>query len=175
MNQKHCQLYMIVEGFRPAVWREIIIPADLIFGELHIVISQVFEWSKEADYLFKVGKYEIVDRKNLNLPMGENKVDGTQSVETYFFSHKVLTYWRNTSPRVKVNIIIQKIHQTSSHNMVCLAGENKVCVKDNMVEVPITEIVEKNGLEVHSQIEKSQVYCVDKNKLNQSLLIGGLQ
>ncbi|RGP42948.1 hypothetical protein BTW32_30590 [Bacillus thuringiensis] len=36
-------MYIIIEGYAPAAWRRIIVPADSNFFELHLIMQCIFE------------------------------------------------------------------------------------------------------------------------------------
>ena len=48
-----------LDGCRPLTWRDLIIPADITFKQLHEIIQTLFGFNQMHLYAFRIGKYEI--------------------------------------------------------------------------------------------------------------------
>jgi hypothetical protein len=53
------RLRVDLDGFKPPIWRRLVVPATFTFGDLHRVIQEVFEWREEHLHDFQVGDVRI--------------------------------------------------------------------------------------------------------------------
>lgn len=49
------QLRIDIEGFKPPIWRRVLVPNHLTFDQLHLVIQNIFEWENCHLYDFRFG------------------------------------------------------------------------------------------------------------------------
>lgn len=55
---KILELDITLKGSKPAIWRRVLVPADLTFRELHYVIQFAMGWTNSHLHQFVVGRYE---------------------------------------------------------------------------------------------------------------------
>ena len=55
------QLKVSLTGFRPTIWRRVLVPATATFGDLHVVIQVLFGWDGDHLHVFEVGKKQYSD------------------------------------------------------------------------------------------------------------------
>ena len=55
------QLKVSLAGFRPAIWRRVLLPATATLGDLHVVIQVLFGWDGDHLHEFTVGKKRYAD------------------------------------------------------------------------------------------------------------------
>jgi hypothetical protein len=55
------QLKVALAGFRPAIWRRVLIPATRTLSDLHVVIQVLFGWDGDHLHVFEVGKKQYSD------------------------------------------------------------------------------------------------------------------
>jgi len=55
------QLKVSLTGFRPAIWRRVLVPATATLGDLHVVIQVLFGWDGDHLHVFEVGKKQYSD------------------------------------------------------------------------------------------------------------------
>jgi Plasmid pRiA4b ORF-3-like protein len=55
------QLKVSLAGFRPAIWRRVLIPATRTLSDLHVVIQVLFGWDGDHLHVFEVGKKQYSD------------------------------------------------------------------------------------------------------------------
>jgi len=55
------QLKVTLAGFRPAIWRRVLLPATATLGDLHVVIQVLFGWDGDHLHEFTVGKKRYAD------------------------------------------------------------------------------------------------------------------
>lgn len=55
------QLKASLTGFRPAIWRRVLVPATATLGDLHMVIQVLFGWDGDHLHVFEVGKKQYSD------------------------------------------------------------------------------------------------------------------
>jgi hypothetical protein len=55
------QLKVSLAGFRPAIWRRVLLPATVTLGDLHAVIQVLFGWDGDHLHEFTVGKKRYAD------------------------------------------------------------------------------------------------------------------
>jgi pRiA4b ORF-3-like protein len=55
------QLKVSLAGYRPAVWRRVLLPATVTLGDLHEVIQVLFGWDGDHLHVFEVGKKQYSD------------------------------------------------------------------------------------------------------------------
>ena len=53
------QLKVSLAGFRPAIWRRVLVPATATLGDLHVVIQVLFGWDGDHLHEFAGGKKQI--------------------------------------------------------------------------------------------------------------------
>lgn len=49
------QVKVVLEGVQPPLWRRILLPDQLSFADLHVILQIVFGWQEEHlhDFLFR--------------------------------------------------------------------------------------------------------------------------
>jgi hypothetical protein len=55
------QLKVSLAGFRPTIWRRVLIPATRTLSDLHVVIQVLFGWDGDHLHVFEVGKKQYGD------------------------------------------------------------------------------------------------------------------
>ena len=55
------QLKVSLTGFRPTIWRRVLVPATATLGDLHVVIQVLFGWDGDHLHVFEVGKKQYSD------------------------------------------------------------------------------------------------------------------
>jgi hypothetical protein len=55
------QLKVSLAGFRPPIWRRVLVPATATLGDLHVVIQVLFGWDGDHLHVFEIGKKQYSD------------------------------------------------------------------------------------------------------------------
>jgi Plasmid pRiA4b ORF-3-like protein len=55
------QLKVSLAGWRPTIWRRVLVPAVATLGDLHVVIQVLFGWDGDHLHVFEVGKKQYSD------------------------------------------------------------------------------------------------------------------
>ena len=55
------QLKVSLAGFRPPIWRRVLVPATVTLGDLHVVIQVLFGWDGDHLHVFEAGKKQYSD------------------------------------------------------------------------------------------------------------------
>ena len=55
------QLKVSLAGFRPTIWRRVLLPATATLGDLHQVILVLFGWDGDHLHVFEIGKKQYSD------------------------------------------------------------------------------------------------------------------
>ena len=55
------QLKVSLAGFRPPIWRRVLVPATVTLGDLHVMIQVLFGWDGDHLHVFEAGKKQYSD------------------------------------------------------------------------------------------------------------------
>ncbi len=65
------QFHIELTGIKPAIWREVLIPADFTFQDLHLAIQISMGWETNHLYAFKIGDaHNGITIQSLHDPLG---------------------------------------------------------------------------------------------------------
>lgn len=98
------QLSITLKGCKPAIWRRVLVPADITFNKLHKIIQAAFDWQNRAAYSFN----------------GQQLARG--KISTFFNAEKVLLYLYDFQNKWQHEIILEKVSVDYLPKPVCLAG-----------------------------------------------------
>lgn len=79
---KSYQLKITLKHSKPPIWRQILVPGDISFQDLHLMIQSVFNWQNGHLYEFRLNDTVLTDFETLDEPM-----DGKDSRKEKIFSY----------------------------------------------------------------------------------------
>lgn len=105
------QLRVDLKGFKPPVWRRIIVPCTLTFSKLHVIIQKLFEWKNSPLYLFLTSDEAIQPSSSLSEPvLSPPKNPETTYIKDVFPNHHVIDYSQGNCQSKQHKIQLEKTY-----------------------------------------------------------------
>ncbi len=97
-----------IENTHPPVWRRILIPDKISFGDLHGILQTVFGWEEEHmhDFTFPSGSVEIVQAEEK--PYGEGALEDSVAVDDFLPHSRWIRYTYDFGDDWSHKIVLEK-------------------------------------------------------------------
>jgi len=138
-NEQTYQFKITLKGVKPPVWRQILIPANSTFWELHVAIQDAMGWKDMHLHEFKVGDPNSGDMHRIGLPDDENE-SGRETlpgwklrIDRYFTSVGTsANYWYDFGDDWIHIINLENIlpREKGASYLSCIAGERACPLED---------------------------------------------
>lgn len=120
------QVRIDLEGYRPPIWRRLIIPAGVTYEQLHMLIQIAFEWMNQHLYLFIAGSKSI--------GLGNSVPTDASGIDQDFQYCKSMTYIYDMGADWTHKIKIEKLLTAEDHPdpvvPVCIKAVGDVPIED---------------------------------------------
>ncbi|OTN76813.1 hypothetical protein A5886_001892 [Enterococcus sp. 8G7_MSG3316] len=120
------QIRIDLEGYRPPIWRRLVIPAGISYEQLHLLIQIAFEWMNEHLYLFFAGQKSF--------GVGISAASEKATIDQDFQECKSLTYiydmGADWTHKIKIEKILKKEDITVPYYPVCIKAVGDSPVED---------------------------------------------
>jgi hypothetical protein len=121
------QLKVSLAGFRPAIWRRVLMPATRTLSDLHVVIQVLFGWDGDHLHVFEVGKKQYGDPfVNLEGTEDEEAIriqDAVAPGGTIAYTYDLGTYWEH---EITLERVIPRDHGQEYPVCVAFRGDSPV-------------------------------------------------
>jgi hypothetical protein len=121
------QLKVSLAGFRPAIWRRVLLPATVTLGDLHQVILVLFGWDGDHLHEFTIGKKRYSDPfVNLEETGDEDTVrvrDAVARGGTIAYTYDFGTCWEH---RITLETTVPRDHSQQYPVCVAFRGDSPV-------------------------------------------------
>jgi Plasmid pRiA4b ORF-3-like protein len=121
------QLKVSLAGFRPAIWRRVLMPATRTLSDLHVVIQVLFGWDGDHLHVFEVGKKQYGDPfVNLEGTGDEEAIriqDAVAPEGTIAYTYDLGTYWEH---EITLERVIPRDHSQEYPVCVAFRGDSPV-------------------------------------------------
>ncbi len=119
---------IVMENTHPPVWRRVIVPEKITFGELHEIIQILFDWQEMHLHAFEIPADHIcID--NEGDTWGEHYDETVTLIDSFFKNYKWIRYTYDFGDDWRHRINIEKIDETYQERYVTLLkakGDNFV-------------------------------------------------
>ncbi len=130
------QIQIALEGFKPKIWRRILIPSDTLLSDFHYVIQIIMGWHNSHLHQF------IVDGKNYTEKMDDDDMwdelgnidyEGVRLDEVLKSENGLIQYEYDFGDDWMHEILLEKIlpFDTAVHLPTCLEGSMNCPVEDS--------------------------------------------
>ncbi len=110
---------IVMEDTHPPVWRRVVIPEKITFGELHEVIQIVFDWQEMHLHAFEIpADYICID--NEEDTWGDHYDEAVTLIDSFFKNYKWIRYIYDFGDDWRHRINIEKIDETYQERHVTL-------------------------------------------------------
>ena len=121
------RLKVSLAGFRPAIWRRVLVPATATLGDLHVVIQVLFGWDGDHLHLFQIGKKQYSDPfVNLEETGDEDAVRIRDAIEpggTIAYIYDLGTSWEH---EITLEKTLRRDHSQDYPVCVAFRGDSPV-------------------------------------------------
>lgn len=136
MTKKIYQLQIALEGFKPKIWRRILLPSDTLLSDFHYVIQIFMGWHNSHLHQFIVdGKHyaEKMDGDEMWDELGNIDYEGVRLDEVLKTENSLIQYEYDFGDGWMHEILLEKIlpFDTAIYLPTCLNGSMNCPVEDS--------------------------------------------
>lgn len=136
MEKKIYQIQIALEGFKPKIWRRILIPADTLLSDFHIVIQIIMGWHNAHLHQFIVdGKIymEKMDEDEMWDDLDHIDYEGIRLKDVLKSENGLIQYEYDFGDGWMHEILLEKIlpFDNEVHLPICLDGSMNCPVEDS--------------------------------------------
>ena len=147
------QLRIDLNGFKPPVWRRILVEDQTTFAQLHQMILVLFGWTAVNQYSFTVGEKELVG----NSPFRWQQLATEETLATCIQENKTFKYVCRPKEAWKFTIKVESITDVSEYSADetfphCLTVTKDSVTQSSSMEEPVR--VKQTMSEINAELKK---------------------
>jgi hypothetical protein len=118
------RLKVTLIGSKPPIWRRVLVPSDITFGQLHDIVQDVMGWRNEHLHQFTVDGMDISDPRYLD-DVAENDEDLLRLNEMAPYAKTRFRYQYDFGDSWDHEIVVEAVQpsEPGHHFPVCVAGQ----------------------------------------------------
>ena len=127
MTTKTYQLHISLQGFKPLIWRRILLPSDTLLAELHVILQITMGWYNSHLHQFILGRTLYVDENDnddLWEELDQTSYKGVRLNEVLKKEKDLIVYEYDFGDSWMHDIVLEKIlpMMEGPNDVVCLDG-----------------------------------------------------